>query len=87
MEFTDTTMLFNKDDLKQMDVQATLLHVYDALKEKGYHPQNQIIGYLMSGDPAYIPRHNDARNAIRQFERDEIMEELLRAYLAHHGRS
>ncbi|MBS4762414.1 IreB family regulatory phosphoprotein [Carnobacteriaceae bacterium zg-ZUI252] len=87
MEFTDKTMLFNKHELKQLDLQATLLHVYDALKEKGYNPQNQIIGYLMSGDPAYIPRHKDARNAIRQFERDEIMEELLNAYLVQHRRN
>lgn len=86
MDFTDKTMLFNKDELNQMDLPCTLLHVYDALKEKGYDPYNQIIGYLISGDPAYIPRHKDARSAIRHFERDEIMEELLRAYLAQKGR-
>ena len=50
--------------------------VYDALNEKGYSSINQIVGYLLSGDPAYIPRHRDARNLIRRHERDEILEEL-----------
>lgn len=86
MEFIDQTMLFNKEDFTQRNVQETLLHVYDALTEKGYNPANQIVGYLMSGDPAYIPRHKDARNIIRQFERDEIMEELLASYLKTNGR-
>ncbi len=52
-----------------------------ALEEKGYHPINQIVGYLLSGDPAYIPRHQDARNIIRKLERDEIIEELVKSYL------
>lgn len=61
---------------------STMLHlVYEALDEKGYNPTNQIVGYLLSGDPAYIPRHNDARNLIRRFERDEVLEELLESYL------
>lgn len=85
MVFSDETMLFNKDEFIAFDVQSGLLHVYEALVEKGYQPYNQIIGYLMSGDPAYIPRHNNARNVIRQFERDEIMEELLKSYLTQHG--
>ena len=51
------------------------------MEEKGYNPINQIVGYLLSGDPAYIPRLNDARNLIRKHERDEIIEELVRAYL------
>jgi uncharacterized protein (UPF0297 family) len=61
-----------------------LLAVYDALQEKGYNPINQIVGYLLSGDPAYIPRHNNARSLIRKRERDELIEELVRAYLAQH---
>lgn len=85
MVFSDETMLFNKDELMTFDVESALLHVYHALIEKGYQPYNQIIGYLMSGDPAYIPRHNNARNIIRQFERDEIMEELLKSYLMQRG--
>ncbi len=61
---------------------STMLHlVYQALDEKGYNPINQIVGYLLSGDPAYIPRHKDARNLIRRFERDEVLEELLKNYL------
>ena len=51
--------------------------MYEALQEKGYNPINQIVGYLLSGDPAYIPTHRDARNIIRKLERDEIIEELL----------
>ena len=60
--------------------------MYDALEEKGYNSISQIVGYLLSGDPAYIPRHNDARNLIRRFERDEIMEELVRQYLTVAGK-
>jgi len=55
--------------------------VYDALQEKGYNPINQIVGYLLSGDPAYIPRHKDARALIRKIERDELIEELVKFYL------
>ncbi len=51
------------------------------MKKKGYNPVNQIVGYLLSGDPAYIPRHKDARSMIRRLERDEIIEELVKAYL------
>lgn len=58
-----------------------LLLVYSTLKEKGYNPINQIVGYLISGDPAYIPRHNNARALIRKFERDELIEELVKHYL------
>ncbi len=58
-----------------------LSHVYEALKEKGYNPINQIVGYLISGDPAYIPRHKNARAMIRKMERDEIIEELVKHYL------
>lgn len=55
--------------------------VFAALEEKGYNPINQIVGYLLSGDPAYIPRHNNARNLIRKIERDELIEELVKSYL------
>ncbi|AZP05147.1 IreB family regulatory phosphoprotein [Jeotgalibaca ciconiae] len=82
MNSKDETMLFNFDDYQKQNVRDTLTTVYKALEEKGYNPINQIVGFLLSGDPAYIPRHNDARNLIRRFERDEIMEELLRNYLS-----
>ena len=75
------TMYFNFEDNNQKDVRETLETVYDALEKKGYDPINQIVGYLLSGDPAYIPRLNDARNLIRRHERDEIIEELVRSYL------
>jgi uncharacterized protein (UPF0297 family) len=58
-----------------------LLSVYAALKEKGYNPINQLVGYLLSGDPAYITSHNNARSKIRRLERDELLEELVRNYL------
>ena len=80
----DKTMYFNFEDNNQKDVHDTLATVYAALEEKGYNPINQIVGYLLSGDPAYIPRLNDARNLIRKHERDKIIEELVRAYL-HKG--
>ncbi|HET7522297.1 MAG TPA: IreB family regulatory phosphoprotein [Bacillales bacterium] len=66
------------------DVNEVLLTVYKALEEKGYNPINQIVGYLLSGDPAYIPRHNDARSLIRKLERDELIEELVTSYLNLH---
>lgn len=78
---TDKTMFFDFGNKDQKDVHDTLNTVYHALEEKGYNPINQIVGYLLSGDPAYIPRLNDARNLIRKHERDEIIEELVRSYL------
>ncbi|OAT81466.1 IreB family regulatory phosphoprotein [Desulfotomaculum copahuensis] len=58
-----------------------LLSVYAALKERGYNPINQMVGYLLSGDPAYITSHNNARSMIRRLERDELLEELVKTYL------
>lgn len=81
MSSLDKTMYFNFEYNNQKDVRETLETVYDALEKKGYDPINQIVGYLLSGDPAYIPRLNDARNLIRRHERDEIIEELVRSYL------
>ena len=81
MSSLDKTMYFNFEDNNQKDVRETLETVYDALEKKGYDPINQIVGYLLSGDPASIPRLNDARNLIRRHERDEIIEELVRSYL------
>ncbi len=61
---------------------AILREVYSALKDKGYNPISQLVGYLLSGDPAYITSHQGARNLIRRVERDELLEELLRQYVA-----
>lgn len=75
-------MKFNfKEDEQPVNVREVLMTVFRALEEKGYNPINQIVGYLLSGDPAYIPRHNNARNLIRKIERDELIEELVKSYL------
>ncbi|MFP7733231.1 IreB family regulatory phosphoprotein [Priestia aryabhattai] len=85
MSSFDKTMQFNfQDEPAETNVHEVLFTVYDALQEKGYNPINQIVGYLLSGDPAYIPRHNDARNTIRKLERDELIEELVKSYLQQH---
>ncbi|MCM6930748.1 IreB family regulatory phosphoprotein [Enterococcus italicus] len=85
MGFTDKTVRFDFDDSRKREVSETLAVVYRALEEKGYNPINQIVGYLLSGDPAYIPRYQDARNLIRRYERDELLEVLIRDYLKNHG--
>ncbi|MBA4493017.1 IreB family regulatory phosphoprotein [Paenactinomyces guangxiensis] len=77
----DETMKFKFRGDQEDDPKEILLLVYESLKEKGYNPINQIVGYLISGDPAYIPRHNNARTLIRKLERDEIIEELVKSYL------
>lgn len=81
MPSLDETIMFKLDDLNKKTVRETLEIVYQALSEKGYDPINQIVGYLLSGDPAYIPRHKDARNLIRRHERDEILEKVIKYYL------
>jgi uncharacterized protein (UPF0297 family) len=85
MSSLDKTMKFNfSEDPMDTNVKDVMFTVYQALQEKGYNPINQIVGYLLSGDPAYIPRHNDARNIIRKLERDELIEELVKSYLEQH---
>jgi uncharacterized protein (UPF0297 family) len=85
MSSMDKTVKFNiQDEALHTDVNKVLLSVYDALQDKGYNPINQIVGYLLSGDPAYIPRHNEARTMIRKLERDELIEELVKSYLRQH---
>ena len=82
MSSFDQTMKFNpSDESMEQEVKQVMLQVHAALEEKGYNPNNQIVGYLLSGDPAYIPRHQDARNKIRKLERDEILEELVKFYI------
>ena len=66
---------------EEFDVYMILERVYEALQEKGYNPVNQIVGYLMSGDPTYITSHKNARSIINKVERDEIMEALLENYI------
>ncbi len=77
----EETMMFQVKAEDYNKVKETLFKVYEALKEKGYNPINQIVGYLLSGDPAYITSHNNARSLIRKIERDELIEELVKQYL------
>ncbi len=79
-EITEQTVMF-KVQAEENKAREILLKVYEALKEKGYNPINQLVGYLLSGDPAYITSHNNARSLIRQLERDELLEELVKRYL------
>ena len=65
----------------ELQVKDVLAIVYRALSEKGYNPLNQIVGYIMSGDPTYITSHNNARSLIMKVERDELVEEVLKAYI------
>lgn len=80
MSITDTVK-FKVEKEKANETREILVAVYEALKEKGYNPINQIIGYVLSGDPTYVTNHNNARSLIRKLERDEILEELLKSYL------
>ena len=75
------TQFFQAVQEKKMDVTQVLQLVYEALSEKGYNPVNQIVGYVMSGDPTYITSHKNARSLIMKVERDEILEELLSFYI------
>ena len=77
----DNTMFFKADVVKKTEIQEILSTVYLALAEKGYDPINQIVGYIMSGDPTYITSHNAARSLIMKMERDELVEELLKVYI------
>ena len=74
------TQYFRAVQENKMDVKEVLRRVYKALTEKGYNPLNQIVGYVMSGDPTYITSHKSARSLIMKVERDEIVEELLKSY-------
>lgn len=77
----DKTTLFNIDEITNALVETTLMEVYDALKEKGYNPVSQIVGYLVSGDPGYITTNKDARNKILSIERGKILEAVVKEYL------
>ena len=65
----------------EQKIKETLKEVYNSLVEKGYNPINQIVGYILSGDPTYITSHNDARNKIRSIERDELLENMVKNYI------
>ena len=84
MDF-DKTMSFNFEKEKNTKTKELLKEVYEALVEKGYNPINQIVGYILSGDPTYITSHKDARNKIRQMERDELLENMVKYYFGLEG--
>jgi uncharacterized protein (UPF0297 family) len=76
------TILFNSSEKgEQKTTEEILIAVYEALEEKGYNAIDQMVGYILSGDPSYITGHNNARNLIRHIERDDLVEELLRTFL------
>ena len=77
----NTQIIDHINEGEQYNVADVLSEVYGALTEKGYDPINQIVGYIMSGDPTYITSHKNARSLITQVERDEILEELLSTYI------
>ena len=83
MEHMSNTQYFKVQKEENTIVKNTIDSVYLALTEKGYNPVNQIVGYIMSGDPTYITSHNGARSQIMRVERDEIIEELLKDYIMH----
>lgn len=78
---SDKTMTFRIGDEKEDIMKETLTEVYDALKEKGYNPTSQIVGYLLSEDPTYITTHKNARSLIRRIDRDELLAAMVKSYL------
>ncbi|MBC8546028.1 IreB family regulatory phosphoprotein [Clostridiaceae bacterium NSJ-31] len=77
----EPTISFSIHEDKEKQMKQTLTTVYDALREKGYNPINQIVGYILSEDPTYITTHNNARSLIRRIDRDELLQALVKAYL------
>ena len=77
----DQTMTFKVKDDKETELKKNLQTIYMALKEKGYNPINQIVGYILSEDPTYITTYNNARSLIRHIDRDELLQALVKSYL------
>ncbi len=78
---SENTIFFKVEKEKKSNAKQILRQVYEALVEKGYNPINQIVGYILSGDPTYITSYKDSRSLIRQLERDELLEELVKEYI------
>ena len=78
---SDLTRCFDLSDMKEWETREILTEVYNSLQQKGYNPINQIVGYILSEDPTYITNFNNARTLIRQLDRDELLQELVRYYL------
>lgn len=85
MDDINNTQYFTVQKEPELQVKDVLEIIFRALTEKGYNPVNQIVGYIMSGDPTYITSHNNARSLIMKVERDELVEEVLRDYIRSHG--
>ena len=85
MDDINNTQYLTVQKEPEMQVKDVLELIFRALTEKGYNPVNQIVGYIMSGDPTYITSHNNARSLIMKVERDELVEEILRDYIRSHG--
>ena len=79
------TQFFQVENGPQIQAKDILAIVYQALREKGYNPTSQMVGYIMSGDPTYITSHNGARSLIMKMERDELVEEMFKSYIKHHS--
>lgn len=84
MSRLSNTQFFRVGNGTQIQAKDILEIVYQALREKGYDPVSQIVGYIMSGDPTYITSYNGARSLIMKMERDELVEEMLKSYITHH---
>lgn len=85
MSRISNTQFFQVENGPQIQAKDILEIVYQALREKGYNPVSQMVGYIMSGDPTYITSHNGARSLIMKMERDELVEEMLKTYIKHHS--
>ena len=80
-DYTNNTITFSMEEVREADMKRILLTVYHALKEKGYNPISQIVGYILSEDPTYFTTHNNARSLIRRIDRDELLKAMVRSYL------
>ena len=85
MSKLSNTQFFQVENGPQIQAKDILEIVYQALREKGYNPVSQMVGYIMSGDPTYITSHNGARSLIMKMERDELVEEMLKSYIKNHA--
>ena len=85
MSELSNTQFFQVEVAPQIQAKDILEIVYQALREKGYNPVNQMVGYIMSGDPTYITSHNGARSLVMKMERDELVEEMLKSYIKNHA--
>ena len=81
MQEINNTQYFKVQKDQEIEVKDVIAQIYEALTEKGYNPVNQIVGYIMSGDPTYITSHKNARSLIMKVERDELVEEMLKNYI------